>query len=196
MLYAPTKLVGRERLTGANIPDATMLDFWRWAFSDLRANSLRGVLAEWIVAKLLGINPIDPPVRDPWGEFDLRTPEGVAIEVKASAYLQSWMELGTSKIVFGGLKGQTWSPQAGYSGTATYNAQLYVFCVQTERDPARWNALDVAQWRFYLATRTQLAALNIRAITLPTVQALGKELTAAELPQEAWRIIRELSLCG
>jgi hypothetical protein len=193
MPYAPTKLIGRERLTGADVSDATMLDFWQWAFSDLRANSLRGVLSEWIVAKLLGLAPIAPPVRDPWGEYDLRTPEGVTLEVKASAYLQSWMETGASKIVFSGLRGQTWTPATGYSGKATYNAQLYVFCVQTEKDPARWDALDLGQWRFYLATRDQLAALDISGISLPTLQTLGKELTATELPHEAWRIIQELA---
>jgi hypothetical protein len=191
--YTPMRLTGQERLARADVPNATMLDFWQWAFSDLRANSLRGVLAEWIVANLLGLAPIDPPVRDPWGECDLRTPEGVTLEVKASAYLQSWMETGTSKIVFAGLRGQTWTPQTGYSGKATYNARLYVFCVQTEKDPARWDALDLGQWRFYLATRDQLAALDILSITLPTLQTLGKELTATDLPHEAWRIIRELA---
>ena len=31
-----------------------MLDFWRWAFSDLRDNTQRGVLAEFLVALALG----------------------------------------------------------------------------------------------------------------------------------------------
>ncbi len=33
--------------------DAAVSDFWRWAFSDLRDNTVRGVLAEFIVAAAL-----------------------------------------------------------------------------------------------------------------------------------------------
>jgi hypothetical protein len=33
--------------------DAAVSDFWRWAFSDLRDNTVRGVVAEFIVAAAL-----------------------------------------------------------------------------------------------------------------------------------------------
>lgn len=36
-------LLGSERFVGL---DATVADFWRWAFSDLRDNTTRGILAE------------------------------------------------------------------------------------------------------------------------------------------------------
>ena len=39
------------RLTGLTRP---LSDFWRWAFSDLRDSTVRGVLAEFIVAAALG----------------------------------------------------------------------------------------------------------------------------------------------
>jgi hypothetical protein len=34
----------------------TLLDFWRWSASDLVSNATRGRLAEFIVAKALGIS--------------------------------------------------------------------------------------------------------------------------------------------
>ena len=34
--------------------DANVLDFWSWAFSDLRQNNVRGHLAEYIVGLALG----------------------------------------------------------------------------------------------------------------------------------------------
>jgi hypothetical protein len=40
-------LDGGGRFTGL---DATVSDFWRWAFSDLRDNTTRGILAEFLVA--------------------------------------------------------------------------------------------------------------------------------------------------
>lgn len=50
-------LTGQESLTlnGESLANSQVLDFWRWAFSDLRMNNVRGVLAEYIVAKLLNI---------------------------------------------------------------------------------------------------------------------------------------------
>ena len=45
----PEPKTGGENITGTG---ATILDYWRWADSDLVANSSRGVLAEFLVAKI------------------------------------------------------------------------------------------------------------------------------------------------
>jgi len=47
----PSPLTGQEPFDGL---DATVLDFWRWAMSDLRVNNVRGYLAEFLVAKAVG----------------------------------------------------------------------------------------------------------------------------------------------
>lgn len=69
--------------------DATVLDFWRWSFPDLRLNIVRGVLAEFLVAKAVGCT--EAPKKE-WANFDVLTPAGVRVEVKASAYWQSWAQ--------------------------------------------------------------------------------------------------------
>jgi hypothetical protein len=46
----PQLLEASDRFNGL---DATVLDFWRWAFSDLRDNTGRGILAEFFVATAL-----------------------------------------------------------------------------------------------------------------------------------------------
>jgi hypothetical protein len=66
--------------------DATVLDYWRWAFSDLRDNTQRGVLAEFLVALALGRTETR---RKAWDNYDVTTSSGLRIEVKASGYLQS-----------------------------------------------------------------------------------------------------------
>lgn len=193
---SPTaRLTGHEpiNLTDLDHPDATVLDFWRWAFSDLRANNLRGIFAEWLVAKLLNL-PLS--VRDSWAGWDLETPEGVKIEVKTSAYLQSWSQASLSNIVFSGLKGQTWDPQTGYSGTPTFNADLYVFCVQVEQDASRWNALDLNQWRFYLVPREEIANQDYRTISLTTLSRLSPELTAPDFRRQALEMICRMAESG
>ena len=134
-------LSGEEIVFNANrqLVDATVIDFWRWAFSDLQANDLRGVFAEWLVAKLLGLAP---PTRDSWGDWDLQTPDGVKIEVKASAFLQAWEQSKLSAISFSGLNGRSSSVAADSTALPTYKADMYIFCVHKEEDRQRWNALN------------------------------------------------------
>ena len=45
-------LRGDEAFVGV---DAQVLDFWRFAMSDLRMNNTRGYLAEFLVARALGL---------------------------------------------------------------------------------------------------------------------------------------------
>jgi hypothetical protein len=56
-------LEGGQSFTGL---DATALDFWRFAMSDLRTNNVRGYLAEFLVARAVGATGArvewDPPV--------------------------------------------------------------------------------------------------------------------------------------
>ena len=179
-------LTGNECLVDCvvDLSDASVLNFWQWAFSALRANNTRGVFAEWIVAKLLSI-PLSEP-RDSWAAQDIVTPEGVRIEVKCSAYVQTWSQpRGHSRIVFTGLRGRTWTPETGYSDSQTFNADVYVFCVQTERDASRWNALDLGQWRFWILPKSVLEDLGQKSLSLSKLSKLTKEMTASELQYEA-----------
>lgn len=50
-------------------------------------NAERGALAEYLVACALEVND---NVRVNWDKYDLLSPEGIAVEVKSSGYLQSW----------------------------------------------------------------------------------------------------------
>ena len=61
-------------------------DFWQWAYSDLLSNRNRSVLVEYFVGVALGV--VEKP-RVEWDAVDLRY-RGFSIEVKSSAYCQSW----------------------------------------------------------------------------------------------------------
>ena len=75
----------------------TLLGFWQWAFSNLVSNAWRGVLAEYIVACDLGVST---GTRTEWDAYDLKTPEGIKVEVKSAAYLQTWKQAAHSKVCF------------------------------------------------------------------------------------------------
>lgn len=151
-------LTGDESLTlnGQPLPNAQVLDFWRWAFSDLRMNNVRGALAEYIVAQLLDI-PLE--TRGSWDSYDLKTPDGITLEVKAAAYLQAWEQRKPSRIVFTGLKTRPWSSETGY-GALEYSADVYVLCLLAEKDPSRFDPLDLGQWQFWLLSKTNVIELT------------------------------------
>ena len=187
------RLTGHERLYGSHAVagDAMILDFWRWAFSDLQMDDVRGIFAEWMVAKLLDI---PTRTRGTWDAYDLVAPNGVRIEVKASAYLQARSQDNRlAQIVFSGLKRRKWSAQAyRYTPKAAYNADLFVFCVQIEKDPERWDALDVAQWRFYTVTGAEIALLRQKSISLKKLRRLCSEMDAETFRAAASQLILAL----
>lgn len=113
---------------GENLP-VTLLDYWKWAYSDLMNNLERGRLAEFLVAHALDI--IDKP-RLEWDEKDLKK-DGIPIEVKSSAYLQSWKQNGLYTVSF---------------RIEQRSSDIYVFCILTEEDKTLVDPMNVDQWKF------------------------------------------------
>ncbi len=74
-----------------------LLSFWQGSASDVFSNAIRGVLAEYLVARAIGAAY---DVRDEWAVCDLCDPSGITIEVKSAAYLQSWHRERLSSISF------------------------------------------------------------------------------------------------
>ena len=144
--------------------------------SDLRMNNVRGYLAEFLVAKAVGAEGL----RVEWDAFDILTRDGVKVEVKSSAYLQVWDQRQPSRIVFSGLRGKTWSPREGESPEATYNADVYVFAVQTALQHDRYNPLDVHQWDFYVLPRISIERLGSKSIGLATLRRFAGAPTPYE----------------
>ena len=122
----PTPLSGEEVVAGT---DATVVDFWRFALSNLRMNNARGYLAEFLVAKAVGSTGL----RIEWDPYDVLAPDGTTIEVKTSAYLQAWDQYKLSTVQFTGLRSRIWTTEGGLTPTPTYNADVYVFTIQTAR---------------------------------------------------------------
>ncbi len=126
----------------------TILDFWQWSSSNLLENTIRGVLAEFIVASALDVKT---PVRVEWDDRDVEF-EGFKIEVKSAAYVQAWEQEKLSDIKFSIQPKylDTTRLKAGCPNIAQRRADLYVFCVFCETDFDRIEPLDVSQWEFYV----------------------------------------------
>lgn len=128
--------------------------FWQWAFSDFLSNTLRGVLAEYIVAQAVGGVSHG---RVEWDAFDLLTKTGVKIEVKSSAYLQSWAQQRHSLIRFDIGAKKSWDATTQTSSLEPARAaDVYVFCVFFTTDREQANPLDLNQWFFLLCSTSVL----------------------------------------
>lgn len=180
-LPAPA-LSGIECFKGLGSP---VSDFWSYAARDLRSNTIRGILAEWLVAKAVGATEFQPD----WHDFDVLTPGGVRIEVKSSAYLQAWRQRRLSTIIFSGLTSQKWDPETGYSGRRTFNADVYVFCVQTARSHDSYDPLDLSQWVFYVLPLSCVESIGQRSIGLKRIakeaQPMGFDRLSTAVEQAA-----------
>ena len=146
------QLTGNEEFTlhgkGAGI---TVLDFWRWAFSDLIDNTQRGVMAEFLVYSSLNRITLDTQKRENWLSFDVTSPSGRRIEVKSAAYIQTWTpENIFAQIRFDIRKKLAWDNVTATSATvAKRNCDLYVFCLFTAKTK-EVSILNLDYWDFYV----------------------------------------------
>ncbi len=135
----------------------TLYDYWRWMGSDLVSNVDRGIVAEFIVAMLLGARELKYP-RASWAGHDItydKQETWASIEVKSAAYVQSWHRIDTkpTDIRF------DIAPKAlptKFFRKPTRPVDAYVFCILGEPRAVYPNPLELEQWEFYALTTDAL----------------------------------------
>ncbi len=150
-----------------------LLSFWQWSVSDLVSNATRGRLAEYIVARALGL--ATDGICDEWAPFDLETQSGIKIEVKSAAYVQSWHQERLSSITFVTPKRRAWDADTNMqSKEAKRQADVYVFALLAHKEKATIDPLDISQWEFYVLPTATLDARtrSQHSITLKSLQNL------------------------
>jgi hypothetical protein len=164
------RLTGRERFSNGD----AVLDFWRWGLGDLRMNNARGYLVEYLVARAVGATA---PLRVEWAGWDVEAPDGTRIEVKSSAYLQSWRQAQPSRpkfILSGADSNKAWDDAMGrYVEMPDGRVHVWVFALHTCRDPALYDPLDLSTWRFWAVAHSAVAALGQKSATLSTIERLA-----------------------
>jgi hypothetical protein len=147
----PTRKTGAEAFADEGVAlGFSVLDFWQWSSSNLVGNTLRGLVAEFLVARAVGVGG---DMRNEWDPYDVTTPSGLRIEVKSAAYLQSWAQRAESAISFDVRETLAWDADTNAFAPESdrrRQADLYVFAVLAHRDKLTLNPLDVSQWKFYL----------------------------------------------
>lgn len=180
----PQLLEASDRFSDGEL---TVADFWTWAFSDLRDNAARGVLAEFIVGTALGSTSTR---RKAWDNYDLLTPDGIRVEVKASGYLQAWPQAKHSQLSFGRVAARSWDENTNtYSVEPEVRADVFVFCVQTCKDHELYDVLDLDQWEFYVIGADEVRAAGTKTIGISWVRKRAEAVRYSQLADETERVI-------
>ena len=104
----------------------------------------------------------------------MTTPEGIRIEVKSAAYLQSWTQKQLSKIIFSINPTRAWDSSSGeFAEEPRRSADVYVFCLLKHQDKDTLDPLDLGQWEFYVISATELNNYT-RSTTTITLSSLQK----------------------
>jgi hypothetical protein len=146
-------------------------------------NTARGVLAEYLVAKALGIST--KGIREGWLAWDLTTDDGVKIEVKSAAFLQSWHQSKLSEILFLVPPKRGWNPDTNQmEAVLKYHADLYVFALLAHTDKTTVDPCDLRQWKFYVLPTQKLGerTRSQQSITLRSLETL------AGAPTDFWHL--------
>lgn len=157
-------------------------------------NTWRGVLAEYLVARAVGIK--EDGIRDGWGPVDLVSLTGVTIQVKSAAFLQAWYQREPSHISFSIKPRRVYDPETNsLTANPVRSAEVWVFALLAHKDKSTLNPMELAQWKFYVVPRAVLNGYQCsqESITLQSIRRLGLEPVgfqqlAAEVERCAKRI--------
>lgn len=133
---------------------------------------------------------IDTP-RVEWDGVDLYY-NSKKIEVKCSAYVQSWLQDKPSVIQYDIDKKKSWHADDNtLEKVPTRCADCYVFCLYPEMDKDNANVLDVGAWEFYvLSTKTINEQLGDRkSIGIKRLRQLCNPVKYSELKDHANKAI-------
>jgi hypothetical protein len=156
------------------------------------SNATRGRFAEFIVGTAIGINSEN--LRDEWDAYDLITDDGIKIEVKSAAYIQSWDQKRFSTISFSIKPTKYWDAETNiYRNEPKRHADVYVFCLLKHKDKNTIDPLKMEQWDFYVLPTYRLDNYqrSQSSITINSLEKLTNPKKYSELKDEITKAYEE-----
>ena len=182
------QLVGDECFTlNGEATQMTMLDFWRWHFSEIY--DMQSKMAEYIVAKALGLKEAQN-VGD-WTLYDILY-RGKRIEIKETSFYHAWQtdeEPKSQQRSFGITKAY----DKYQDSTSEFRRQndIYVFCLNTGETKADSYPLELENWEFYVVPTTVINTIckDGKSISLSRVRKLSSKVKYTDIKATIDRII-------
>ena len=168
-------------------------DFWRFHYSNIY--SLHGEIAEFVVARALGI--VEAQNAAYWTLWDI-TYRNIRIEVKATAYFHLWNSDGkiSRRRTFGiAAANGSYDPQKCGNTDFCRQNDIYVFCLNQGETKESSYPLDMDKWEFYVVPTAFLNehCANNKTISLGRIRSFGFEAICYEnLKAEIDRIVDEM----
>jgi hypothetical protein len=174
------KLDGEELFKHTGDKYFSVVEFWRYGFSNLNSNVLRGALAEFLIENAIR-DKTQIDVRNPWGDSDVVTDDGLKIEVKCCSYIQDWDQNDFSYIQWTGLKAKKlyWNEAVGShdKSEADYKSDIYILCLFKHKEAETLDILDLDQWCFWVLSKERLKEVskNANSVSLKRLEKVGIE---------------------
>jgi hypothetical protein len=166
-----------------------LIEFWRWAYSDMRSNTVRPLVAEFLVGKALGC--LDERGRKEWAPWDHKY-RGKKIEVKSAGHVQSWKPPAKSRISFGiqSSKNAWCAEEEKFLGPGRH-ADIYVFAVNTQEDRELAGVFDERDWLFYVVPVSEIEAKFgcQKSVGLSVIQRSWSQVQLAHLKASVDKLI-------
>ena len=156
-------------------------------------NTARGLVAEFLVATALERLEtfIPDQSRVEWDPYDFEAEIDdwkVSIEVKSSAYVQSWKQKEYSKLQFDIKPTRKWNPETGKYSSEPCRADIYIFCALVEKSICEHAAaLNTDNWRFRVVPEEELPDQETIAWSQLGREAFGYEQLRQRIVEEARR---------
>ena len=181
----------------------SMLDFWRWAYSNIHYNMQRGTFADYLVRCALerGGFPTRPEIGTGFEPYDLEGPiipatgKPARIEVKSAGVLQAWGK--SSRIAFSIAPARIQeNGDIKHNAPQRRNNDIYVFAFFTAEDKNA-NILDMYWWKFYVLYTQRINSdpkLNgLKTISLKKIEKLCSPVQFDNLAQAIDAAARSIS---
>lgn len=187
------KLKGDERFMLAGKPtDMDVLDFWRFRYCE--RFDLQDAIAEYIVAKALGINEAGNTIM--WTLYDILYRDA-RIEVKETSYYHAWQKDEDPKSearVFS--IGKAYSSYKDSTSTLARQNDIYIFCLNTGKTKEESDPLVLEHWEFYVIPTATInrECGDGKTIRLGRLKKLVKPVGYSEIKPTVDRIIDDLKL--
>ena len=104
-----------------------------------------------------------------------RISDGVKLEIKSAAFIQSWSQKNHSKISFSTKAALSWNLETSQqSAVKMRHADVYVFCLLNRTSEQDIDPLNMNHWEFYVMSTKELDnySRSQHSITLKSLQSL------------------------
>lgn len=172
--YEPYKPDEMFRFRGKDL--FSVEDFWQYAYSQL--DGMAETIAEFLVAKALGVEKAENV--NYWTAYDMAY-RNKRIEVKATSYVHPWnKEISKIRTFSIAPTNNSYWENRDVEKELSRQSEVYVFCLNTNKDIGKRNALAVDDWVFYVVPTFVIDEYckenpAQRKISLNVVKRLAKE---------------------